>query len=126
MSNNVITGNITSINAPEAISGGKYNKMTFVISNKDGYEGADKDYAFEIFEKSDGEKIENFNKYNKVGSAVDVSYEIRCNENNGRWFTSLSAWKVFKAEGVAEVAAEVSRRCCTLLIANRYSANTSH
>ena len=108
MSNNVVTGNITSINAPEAISGGKYNKMTFVVSNKDGYEGADKQYAFEIFEKSDGEKIENFNKYNKVGSAVDVSYEIRCNENNGRWFTSLSAWKVFKAEGVAEVAAEVA------------------
>ena len=41
--------------------------MTFVVSNNDGYEGAEKQYAFEIFEKSDGEKIENFNKYNKVG-----------------------------------------------------------
>lgn len=108
MSDNKITGKITEINEPEAISGGKYNKMTFVVSNNDGYEGAEKQFAFEIFEKSDGEKIENFNKYNKVGSAVDVSYEIRCNENNGRWFTSLSAWKVFKAEGAAEVAAEVA------------------
>ena len=101
MSDNKITGNITAINAPESISGGKYNKMTFVISNKDGYNGADKDYCFEIFEKSDGDKIEKFNKYNRVGSAVDVSYEIRCNENGGRWFTSLAAWKVFKAEEVA-------------------------
>ena len=108
MSNNIVTGKITEINAPEAISGGKYNKMTFAVSNNDGYEGAEKFYAFELFEKSDGEKIANFNKYNKVGGLVDVSYEIRCNNNGGRWFTSLSAWKVFKAEGAAEVAAEVA------------------
>ena len=108
MSEYKLTGTIIEINEPVPVSGGNYNKMTFVISNKDGYKGADKQYAFEIFEKSDGEKIENFNKYNKVGGSVDVSYEIRCNENKGRWFTSLSAWKVFKAEGVAEVAAEVA------------------
>ena len=51
-----------------------------------------------MFEKSDGDKIEKFLKYNKVGALVDVSFEIRCNENKGRYFTSLSAWKVFKAE----------------------------
>ena len=82
--------------------------MSFALTNQDGYEGADKLWGFEIFEKSDGEKIANFQKFNKVGSAVDVSFEIRTNENNGRYFTSLSAWKVFKAEGVAEVAAEVA------------------
>jgi len=92
---NKITGTITAINSPESIASGKYNKMVFAITNKDGYEGQDKLYAFEIFEKSDGEKIANFQKFNKVGQKVDVSYEIRCNENAGRYFTSLSAWKVF-------------------------------
>jgi len=97
-----ITGKITAISQPESISGGKYNKMSFAVTNQDGYEGADKLWGFEIFEKSEGEKIANFQKFNKVGSLVDVSFEIRCNENAGRYFTSLSAWKVFKAEAEAE------------------------
>jgi len=97
-----VTGKITAISQPESISGGKYNKMSFAVTNQDGYEGADKLWGFEIFEKSEGEKIANFQKFNKVGSLVDVSFEIRCNENAGRYFTSLSAWKVFKAEAEAE------------------------
>ena len=95
MSDNKVTGVITAVNEPDSIPGGKYNKMTFVVSNKEGYEGADKDYAFEIFEKAEGERIANFKKFNKVGQKVDVSFDIRCNENNGRWFTSLSAYKVW-------------------------------
>ena len=66
MSDNKVTGVITAVNEPDSISGGKYNKMTFVVSNKEGYNGADKDYAFEIFEKAEGERIANFKK-------VDVS-----------------------------------------------------
>jgi len=97
-----VTGKITAISQPESISGGKYNKMSFAVTNQDGYEGADKLWGFEIFEKSEGEKIANFQKFNKVGSLVDVSFEIRCNENAGRYFTSLSAWKVSKAEAEAE------------------------
>jgi hypothetical protein len=103
---NKVTGNITAINAPESISGGKYNKMTFVVSNKDGYEGADKNYAFEIFEKAEGERITNFNKFNKVGQNVEVSFDIRCNENNGKWFTSLSAFKVWANKETAQEAAQ--------------------
>ena len=99
---NKVTGNITAINAPESISGGKYNKMTFVVSNKDGYEGADKNYAFEIFEKAEGERITNFNKFNKVGQNVEVSFDIRCNENNGKWFTSLAAFKVWANKETAQ------------------------
>jgi len=93
-----ITGKITAISKPEQISGGKYNKMSFAVTNQDGYEGADKLWGFEIFEKSDGDRIEKFNKFNSVGSKVDVSFDIRTNESNGRYFTSLSAFKVFKAD----------------------------
>ena len=86
MSDNKVTGVITAVNEPETISGGKFKKMTFVVSNKEGYEGADKNYAFEIFEKAEGERITNFKKFNKVGQKVDVSFDIRCNDNNGRCF----------------------------------------
>ena len=99
----VMTGTISAIKPSEEISNGKYRKQVFAITNNDGYEGKEAMFAFELFEKSDGDKIEKFNKYNKVGSVVDVSYEIRCNENAGRYFTSLSAWKVFKAEAADEV-----------------------
>lgn len=92
---NKITGTIVKILPVEEISNGKYKKLLFVVQNNSGYEGAEKIYALEIFEKSDGDKISNFEKFNKVGQVVDVSYEVRCNENAGRYFTSLSAWKVF-------------------------------
>lgn len=97
----VKTGTIVDILEPEEISDGKYRKQVFAIKNNEGYNGAEATFAFELFEKADGDKIEKFRKFNKVGSFVDVSYEIRCNEYKGRYFTSLSAWKVFKAEGAA-------------------------
>jgi len=96
--NNVMTGTISEILPVQEISGGKYRKQTFAIKNNTGYEGKEAVYAFEIFEAADKDKIEKFNKFNKVGNVVDVSYEIRCNENAGRYFTSLAAWKVFKAD----------------------------
>lgn len=92
---NKVTGTIAKILPVEEISNGKYRKLLFVVKNNDGYEGAEKIYALEIFEKADGEKIANFEKFNRVGQVVDVSFEIRVNENAGRYFTSLSAWKVF-------------------------------
>lgn len=94
----VMTGTISAILPTEEISGGKYRKQVFAITNNEGYEGAEATFAFELFEAADKDKIEKFLKFNKVGSLVDVSYEIRCNEYKGKYFTSLSAWKVFKAE----------------------------
>lgn len=103
---NKMTGTISAILPTEDISGGKYRKQVFAIKNNTGYEGKEAVYAFEIFEAADKDKIEKFNKFNKVGNVVDVSYEIRCNENAGRYFTSLSAWKVFKAEDTGETVAD--------------------
>ena len=101
-----MTGTISAILPTESISDGKYNKQVFAITNNEGYEGQEATFAFEIFEAADKDKIEKFKKFNKVGSLVDVSYEIRCNENKGRYFTSLSAWKVFKAEAAEEAPAD--------------------
>ncbi len=98
-----ITGTISAIKPSEEISSGKYKKLVFAVTNHDGYEGAEKLWAFELFEKSDGDKIANFEKFNKVGQVVDVSFEPRCNENAGRYFTSLSAYKVFANKGTSNI-----------------------
>ena len=103
---NKMTGTISAILPTESISEGIYNKQVFAITNNTGYNGKEVTFAIEMFEKSDGDKIEKFLKYNKVGALVDVSFEIRCNENKGRYFTSLSAWKVFKAEDTGETVAD--------------------
>lgn len=91
----------------------EWKKIRFAIKNNDGYEGKEKSYPFELF---GGDKVDNFLKYNKVGSTVEVSYNDearRWQSPNGeiKYFITYSAWKVFKAEqgtvnnGELEVAA---------------------
>ena len=75
-------------------SGNEWQKLTFVITNNDGYEGKEQIFAFELF---GADKVENFTKYNKVGSLVEVSFNIQTNEYKDKYYTSLQAWKVFGA-----------------------------
>ena len=78
-------------------SGKEWKKLNFVISNYEGYEGAEQIFAFEIFGT---EKVDNFEKYNKVGQDVEVSFNIRTNEWKDKYYTSLQAWKVMSGERV--------------------------
>jgi len=68
-------------------TGNEWQKRTFAIEVKDG------DYtnkvAFELFGK---DKINAFT--NKVGDEVKVSFNIRSNEYNGKYFTSLTSWRI--------------------------------
>jgi len=96
------TGQIINIPNAEEISDGKYRKQLFVIKNNDGYQGKEKELAFEIFEKSDGQRIENFGKYNKVGDTVKVTFDVDCREASGRYFTSLKSLRVDKAQGQSD------------------------
>jgi len=74
-------------------TGKEWEKMTFVGTTQEEYNNT---YAFEIF---GADKIENFNKYTKVGSVIDVDFNISCNEWKGKYFTSLGYWKSFKSGG---------------------------
>ena len=42
--------------------------------------------------------MEQFTKFNRVGQDVDVDFNVKTNEWKGKYFTSLGAWKIFKAE----------------------------
>ena len=95
-----VTGKITVI--PEKITGekkdgsGTWEKQIFVVDNGAEYNNL---FAFEVFGE---EKVANFHQYNKVGYSVDVKFNISTNEYKGKYYTSLQAWSVFKAEAVSE------------------------
>lgn len=97
--NLTIKGRITKILELEkgtSQSGKEWQKQSFVIDTGDQY---NPEVCFSIF---GSEKVENFNKYNKVGKEVEVSFNVSSREYNGKYFHNLDAWKVFSA--VAENA----------------------
>ena len=71
----------------------EWKKQTFIVTNKDGYQGAEQLYPFEVFGV---EKVDNLTKYNKVGQEVEVSFRIGCNEWKDKYYTSLNAWRIDK------------------------------
>jgi hypothetical protein len=97
-----VKGTLSKILAGEAgttKAGKDWKKITFTVTNNDGYEGREMLYAFEIFGT---EKVDNFIKYNKEGASVKVKFNIRSNEYNGKYFTNLEAWRVESGEAVEQ------------------------
>jgi hypothetical protein len=93
-----ITGTIEKVLPLESgvtKAGADWQKQNFIVTNNDGYNDQKQIFCFEIFGE---EKVQNFNKFNKEGSTVKVDFNISTNEWNGKYFTSLQAWKVFKQE----------------------------
>ncbi len=89
-----VTGEITKVlELQEGVSqaGKEWKKLSFLLQTDEEYNNL---YHFEVFGT---EKVEQFNKFNKVGDTVDVSFNVSTNEWKGKYFTSLQAWKVFKS-----------------------------
>ena len=90
-----VTGKITKVNGTQSgtsKAGKEWTKLSFLLETTEEYNNL---YCFDVF---GDEKVENFNKYNKVGQEVDVEFNVKTNEWNDKYFTSLDAWKIFKAE----------------------------
>jgi len=71
---------------------GEWVKQSFTLETDEKYNNL---YCFEVF---GDEKVENLNKYNKVGDSVSVEFNVSTNKWKEKYFTSLQAWKVMKAE----------------------------
>jgi hypothetical protein len=80
--------------------GSEWKKLIFVVSNNEGHNNTEQLFAFEIF---GAEKVDNFQKYNSVGNSVNVEFNIRTNEHQGKYYTSLQAWRVDKAVDIVGV-----------------------
>lgn len=97
-----ITGEITKILDVQSgtTDRGDWKKINFLVDTKEEYNNL---YYFTLF---GAEKVDNFQQYNKVGDKVDVSFNVQTREWEGKYFTDLQAWKVFKAQEdkVAEIS----------------------
>jgi len=76
-------------------AGKEWVKQNFVIDTGSQY---NPEVCFQMF---GDDKVENLNKYNKVGDEVEVSFNVSSREFNGKYYHNLDAWKVFKANASA-------------------------
>jgi hypothetical protein len=75
----------------------KEKKVEFIVEEQvDSYPQKVKFYIY------GDEKIDKFKKYNKVGANVEISFNFKTNYvvATDTYYTSIEAWKVFKAEEV--------------------------
>jgi len=112
MSELKITGNITKIlpiQKGTSKAGKEWQKLNFLVQTDDEYNNV---YYFEIFGE---EKINNFTKWNKVTSRVTIGFNVKTNEFNGKYYTSLVAWNIFNEFKDAPTDAEKERKSKNLL-----------
>ena len=81
-----ISGSIKSIFPEQTFKSG-FNKREFLLTTKDGK--FEQDVNFECVK----DKVELVDHL-KEGDAVTVSFDIRCREWQGKYFTNLVAWKI--------------------------------
>ncbi|AXF52369.1 MAG: single-stranded DNA-binding protein [Caudoviricetes sp.] len=79
------------VESGESKSGTTWSKQQFVVQTESQYNNL---YCFEVF---GNEKVENLTKYQKEGDNVTVEFNVNTNEYKGKYYTSLSAWKISKA-----------------------------
>ena len=89
-----LNGTIKLIGEKQVFDSG-FQKVEFVLTTND--EKYPQDVKFEIVQ----DKVDDFLKYNKVGSVVDVDFNVRGNEYKDKYYVSLTAWKVFKSQAAA-------------------------
>jgi len=82
---------------------GEWKKLSFILDNGEKYNNI---FAFDLFGE---EKVDTFLKYNKEGKEVDVSFNVNCREYQGRYYTSLDAWKVFTAKEMTNAEQQPDR-----------------
>ena len=84
-------------------AGKDWQKLAFILQTTEDYNNL---YCFDVFGE---DKVEQFLKYNRVGQDVDVSFNVQTNEYKGKYYTSLQAWKIFKAEAAGEITPEATQ-----------------
>lgn len=71
----------------ESKSGKSWVKQEFLVKTDEQYNNL---YCFEVFGEDKVNSLSNLS----VGDTVQVSFNVSTNEYNGRYYTSLSAWRL--------------------------------
>ncbi len=74
-------------------AGKEWNKKAFVVKTEDKFP---KEVCFTLF----GEKTSLINSH-KVGSLVDVHFNISSREYNGKYYHNIDAWKIDSSTSAA-------------------------
>jgi single-strand DNA-binding protein len=85
-------GTIKIINDTQTFSGSGFSKREFVITTGDSK--YPQDIKFEVVK----DKCASLDQF-KVGQAVNVSFDIRGNEYQGKYYVNLSCWKIQAGSG---------------------------
>ena len=105
MSKFQVKGTIKTIGERKELSNGA-TVLDYVVNNvsENGWETP---FKIEMYNKPERiEHLENFLKFNKVGDVVEVEFDIKGREYEGRVFNSLSHWSCKKTEDSVPAAAE--------------------
>jgi len=90
-----IEGKIKSIGEVKNFDNGA-KAIEYQVETSDQYNNL---YSFDMYKGAEHiEHVDNFVKYNKVGDEVSVEFNVRTNEYNGRFYTSLSPWRIDKLD----------------------------
>lgn len=96
-------GKIIHIGEKQTFASGSQKREFVIELDETDWQDNKKLMAFDFFAgKAKLEKMQNFEKFQKVGQIVDVDYDIDCKEYKGKYYTNLSAWKVFADKDMAD------------------------
>jgi len=91
-----LTGKIKLINETQTWDSG-FSKREFVLTTQEQYP---QDVKLEVVK----DKCALLDKF-KVGDNVDVSFNVRGNEYNGKYYVSLQGWKINESSASASESA---------------------
>lgn len=79
-----------------------WTKQKFVLSFNDGYKDQLREFTIGCKPDSEPHRVNNFDKFNKIGMKVDVEFNLRGRqwtnpEGVVKYFNDDEAWKVFKS-----------------------------
>ena len=100
-----VKGKITGISEVKEHDNGA-KSLSYQVTSEEQYNNL---YSFDMYKGADHlAHIDNFIKYNNIGDSVEVEWNVRTNEYQGRYYVSLSSWKCTKeiAQQQEEVATE--------------------
>ena len=96
-----ISGKITEIKDPASLKNGEFTSLDFIVETEEKYNNV---YCMNIFKSQDkAADVHKFVQYYNVGDLVKVSFNIRCNEFNGKYYTNLSMYRVDRLDELPKV-----------------------
>lgn len=84
-------------------AGKQWKKTSFVLETDEEYNNL---YCFEIFGE---EKVDKFLQWNGKGDSVTVDFNVSTSEWKGSYYTTLSAWKVFRDDNASVQTDEMAK-----------------